>query len=81
MASKKADQAAAKVVKKLADKASKAEAKLAEAKNSAMGSLNDVAADAAVDAVATLAGIKTSSAQARKAATSIAMNLAKQEAT
>ena len=54
-------------------------AKLAEAKTSAMANLNDVAADAAMAAVASLAGIKTSSAQASKTASSIATKLAKQE--
>ena len=57
----------------------KAEAKLAEAKTSAMANLNDVAAEAAMAAVASLAGIKAGSAQARKTASLIATKLAKQE--
>ena len=44
-----------------------------------MANLNDVAAEAAMAAVASLAGIKASSAQARKTASSIATKLAKQE--
>jgi len=78
-ATKKAEVADAKIAKKLADKVGAAEAKLAEAKTSAMANLNDVAAEAAMVAVASLAGIKTSSAQAIKTASSIATKLAKQE--
>jgi len=44
-----------------------------------MANLNDVAAEAAMAAVASLAGIKTSGAQASKTASSIATKLAKQE--
>jgi hypothetical protein len=44
-----------------------------------MANLNDVAAEAAMAAVATLAGIKTSNAQATKTASTIATKLAKQE--
>ena len=78
-AANEADDADAKIAKKLANKAAKAEIKLAEAKKSAMANLNDVAAEAAMAAVASLAGIKASSAQARKTASSIATKLAKQE--
>ena len=78
-ATKKAEVADAKIAKKLADKVGAAEAKLAEAKASAMANLNDVAAEAAMVAVASLAGIKTSSAKANKTASSIATKLAKQE--
>ena len=78
-AAKKAADADAKIAKKLANKVTKAEAKLAEAKTSAMANLNDVAAEAAMAAVASLAGIKASSSQARKTASSIATKLAKQE--
>ena len=78
-ATKKAEAADAKISKKLAEKVGAAEAKLAEAKTSAMANLNDVAAEAAMAAVASLAGIKTSSAQASKTASSIATKLAKQE--
>ena len=78
---KKANDADAKIAQKLAKKVAKAEAKLAEVKSSAMGNLNDVAAEAAIDAVAALAGIKATNAQAGKTAASIATKLAKQEAT
>jgi F-type H+-transporting ATPase subunit b len=78
-AAKRADDADAKIAQKLAKKVAKAEAKLAEAKTSAMANLNDVSAEVAVDAVAALAGIKTTSAQAGKAASLIATKLAKQE--
>ena len=78
-AAKRADDADAKIAQKLAKKISKAEARLAEAKTSAMANLNDVSAEVAVDAVAALAGIKTTSAQAGKVASLIATKLAKQE--
>ena len=78
-ASKKAEAADAKIAKKLLDKVGATEAKLAEAKTSAMTNLNDVAAEAAMAAVASLAGIKTSRAQASNTASSIATKLAKQE--
>ena len=77
-AAKKADDADARIAQKLANKVAKGEAKLAEAKISAMANLNDVAAEAAMAAVASVAGIKVSSAQARKTASSIATKLAKQ---
>ena len=44
-----------------------------------MASLNDVAAEAGMAAVASLVSIKVSSAQASKTASSIATKLAKQE--
>ena len=65
---------------KLADKVTKAEGTLAKAKSNAMGNLNDVAVEAAIEAIATLTGIKTTSAQAGKVVTSIAIKLSKQEA-
>ncbi len=74
----KADVANAKTVQKLANKVIKAENKLAEARSSAMDNLNDVAAEAAVYTVAALTGIKTTSTQAGKVATSVAVKLAKQ---
>jgi F-type H+-transporting ATPase subunit b len=78
-AAKKAEAADAKISKKLAEKVGAAEAKLAEAKTNAMANLNDVAAEAAMAAVVSLAGIKASSAQSIKTASSIATKLAKQE--
>ncbi len=71
-ASKIAVEADAKFAQKLARKFAKAEAKLSEAKSSALSNLNEVAAEAAVDAVVALAGIKTTSSQAAKVAKSIA---------
>ncbi len=76
---KKADDADTKIAKKLANKIAKAEAKLAEAKSSAIGNLNDVAAEAAISTVAALTGIKITSSQAGKAAASAATKLAKRE--
>ena len=78
-ASKKAKAADAKIARKLAEKVGAAEVKLAEAKSNAMANLNDVAAETAMAAVASLAGIKTSSAQASKTASSMATKLANQE--
>jgi F-type H+-transporting ATPase subunit b len=78
-ASKKADDANIKVTQKLSEKVVKAEYQLAEAKSNAMGNLNNVAAEAAVEAIAVLTGIKTTNAQANKAAASIATKLGKQE--
>ncbi len=79
-AAKKADDVDAKIAQRLAKKVARAEAKLAEAKNNAMDNLNDVAAEAAVNTVAALTGIKTTTAQAGKAAASVAAKLKKQEA-
>ena len=79
-AEKKADDGDAKITQKLAKKVAKAETKLAEAKSSAMDSLNDVAAEAAVSTVVALTGIKITSAQAGKAAASVGTKLAKKEA-
>ncbi len=78
-ATKKAEAADAKIAQKLSNKVAKAESKLAEAKTIAMANLNEVAAEAAMAAVSSLAGIKTSSAEARKTASSIATKLAKRE--
>jgi F-type H+-transporting ATPase subunit b len=79
-ATKKADDAEAKITLKLADKVNKAEAKLSLAKSSALSNLNDVAAEAAVEAVAALVGIKITSAHAGKAAALTATKLGNREA-
>ena len=79
-ASKQADDAEAKVGQKLADKVTRVEGNLAKAKSNAMGNLNDVAVEAAIEAIAALTGIKTTSAQASKVVTEIATKLNKQEA-
>jgi F-type H+-transporting ATPase subunit b len=79
-ATKMAEEADAKTAKKLADKATKAEAKLVDAKNAALTNLTEVAAAAAVEAVATVAGIKTTASAAGKTAAAIDARTRKQEA-
>ena len=58
----------------------KAEAKLAATRSDAMANLNNVAAEAALAAVAQLADIKTTAAQASKTADKLSAAMAKQEA-
>jgi len=79
-AAKQAEAGDAKIAKKLAEKVAKAEAKLAAARSGAMANLNNVAAEAALAAVAQLADIKTTAAQASKTADKLAAAMAKQEA-
>ena len=79
-ATKQAEASDAKTAKKLAEKVAKAEAKLATARSEAMANLNNVAAEAALAAVAQLANIKTTAAQAGKTADKLATQMAKQEA-
>ena len=79
-AAKQAEAGDAKIAKKLAEKVAKAEAKLAAARSDAMANLNNVAAEAALAAVAQLADIKTTAAQASKTANKLAAAMAKQEA-
>ena len=79
-AAKQAEAGDAKIAKKLAEKVAKAEAKLAAARSDAMANLNNVAAEAALAAVAQLADIKTTAAQASKTADKLATAMAKQEA-
>jgi F-type H+-transporting ATPase subunit b len=79
-ATKMAEEANAKTAKQLADKATKAEAKLVDAKNAALTNLTEVAAAAAVEAVATVAGIKTTASAAGKTAAAIDARTRKQEA-
>ena len=71
-AAKKAEVGDSKIAKKLAEKVTKAEGKLASARNDALVNLNDVAAEAALSAVAKLADIKITAAQANKTADKIA---------
>ena len=78
-AGKLAEEAEAKTAKKLANKIAKAELKLAEAKKSAIANLNEVASAAAVDAVAAIAGLKTTATLARKTASHIEVSTTKQE--
>ena len=79
-AAKQAEAGDAKTAKKLAEKVAKAEAKLAAARSDAMANLNNVAAEAALAAVAQLADIKITAAQASKTADKLAAAMAKQEA-
>ena len=79
-ATKQAEASDAKIAKKLAEKVAKAEAKLATARREAMANLNNVAAEAALAAVAQLANIQTTAAQAGKTADKLATQMAKQEA-
>ena len=79
-ATKQAEASDAKIAKKLAEKVSKAEAKLDTARSEALANLNNVAAEAAMAAVAQLADIQTTAAQAGKTADKLATLMAKQEA-
>ena len=79
-AAKQAEASDAKIAKKLTEKVAKAEAKLATARNEAMANLNNVAAEAAILAVAQLANIQTTAAQAGKTADKLATQMGKQEA-
>ena len=78
-ATKAAEASDAKVAKKLAQKVAKADARLATARSEAITSLNDVAAEAALAAVAQLANIQTTAVQAGKTADKLAKRIAKQE--
>ena len=79
-AAKKAEVGDAKIAKKLAKKVAKAEAKLTTARDDALVNLNNVAAEAALSAVAKLADIKITAAQASKTADKLAASLDNQEA-
>ena len=79
-ATKQAETSDAKIAKKLAGKVAKAEAKLATARSEAMANLNNVAAEAALAAVAQLTDIQTTASQAGKTADKLAKQMAKQEA-
>ena len=79
-AAKQAEASDQRIAKKLSEKVARAEAKLAAARSDAMANLNNVAAEAALAAVAQLADIKTTAAQAIKTADKLAAAMAKQEA-
>ena len=79
-AAKKAEAGDAKIAKKLAEKVAKAEAKLATARDDALVNLNNVAAEAALSAVAKLTDIKITAVQASKTADKLAASLDNQEA-
>ena len=77
---KQAEASDAKIAKKLAEKVAKAEAKLVTAQGEAMANLNNVAAEVAMVAVAQLANIQTTAAQAGKTADKLAKEMIKREA-
>ena len=77
---KKAEAGDAKLAKKLAQKMIKAEGNLSNARNDALVNLNNVAAEAALSAVAKLTNIKITEAQASKTADKLAASLDNQEA-
>ncbi len=79
-ATKQAEASDSKIARRLADKVAKAEAKLATARSKGIANLNNVAAEAAMVAVAKLADIQTTAAQAGKTADKLASKMAKQEA-
>ena len=78
-ATKQAEASDTKIAKKLAEKVAKAEVKLATARSEALANLNNVAAEAAVVAVAQLANVQTTVVQAGKTADKLAKQMAKQE--
>jgi F-type H+-transporting ATPase subunit b len=79
-AKKQAEASNTKIAKKLAEKVAKADAKLAKARSEGIANLNNVAAEAAMVAVAKLVDIKTTAAQAGKTADKLAAQMTKQEA-
>ena len=79
-ATKQAEAGDAKIAKKLAEKVAKAEDKLAAARNDALLNLNNVAAEAALSAVAKLTDIKITAAQASRTADKLAASLDNQGA-
>ena len=76
----KADAAEAKAAKRMATKIGKAETKLAADRADAEGNITAVAAEAAIDTAAQIAGVKATKAQAEKAVKAVAKSLATQEA-
>ena len=78
-AAKKAEASEAKIAKKLADKVTKAEAKLKIARSDAMANLNHVAAEVAMAAVNQLVDIRVTEPQADKTANRLASQIARPE--
>ncbi len=78
-AAAKASAAEQKAASKLATKVAAAEKKLGEARGEALDNLNAVAAEAALDAVKSLTGLKATKAQAEKTVKSIAKAMAPQQ--
>ena len=76
----KADAAETKAAKRMATKIGKAETKLAADRAEAEGNITAVAAEAAIDTAAQIAGVKATKAQAEKAVKAVAKDLAMQEA-
>lgn len=76
----KADAAEAKAGKRMATKIGKAETKLAADRVEAEGNITAIAAEAAIDTAAQIAGVKATKAQAEKAVKAVAKDLAMQEA-
>ncbi|MGC6454500.1 MAG: hypothetical protein ACON31_11380 [Candidatus Puniceispirillaceae bacterium] len=76
----KAEAAEAKAGKRMATKVGKAETKLAADRKEAEGNITAVAAEAAIDAAAQIAGVKATKAQAEKAVKATAKGMAAQEA-
>ena len=76
----KADAAEAKTGKRMATKIGKAETKLAADRAEAEGNITAIAAEAAIDTAAQIAGVKATKAQAEKAVKAVAKDLAMQEA-
>ena len=76
----KAEAAEAKAGKRMATKVGKAETKLAADRKEAEGNITAVAAEAAIDAAAQIAGVKATKAQAEKAVKATAKAMAAQEA-
>ena len=62
-----AEKKGAEAAKRLAAKVEKAEAEVGKARGAALKEIDDVAADGAVDAAMSLAGIKVTKADAKKA--------------
>ena len=76
----KGDAAEAKAGKRMATKIGKAETKLAADRAEAEGNITAIAAEAAIDTAAQIAGVKATKAQAEKAVKAVAKDLAMQEA-
>lgn len=70
-----AEQKTSEASQRLGDKINKAEAKIMQARKEALKELDDVAVNGAIDAVATLTGIKISKADAGKAVQAIAKTM------
>jgi F-type H+-transporting ATPase subunit b len=70
-----AEEKNADVNKRLASKVAKAEAKIMESRAAALAELDDVASASAIDAAASLAGIKVTKTDAKKAVKNAAKSM------